>query len=198
MYLKLFEERRSKTPNILQSNSNSFLNGNYNQSSNGYSTSTNGQYQPQLRSKTPTTDRVLFQNSMPNGSSQFETSNDNTMTNNDYIYLTNSTANTMNATNTNGMANGTSKKPQSQHNKLDTLYSTVNKSTRTPVNVSHDECDNLFVEKKTENIENIAPNSTNIKVITNLAHNSLFSIRLPQSVTLLDFSLLCNVVSCPL
>ena len=155
-------ERRSKTPNILQSNSNSFLNGNHNvnqqqsmaNNSNGYSTSSNGQYQPQLRSKTPTTDRVLFQNTNQNGN-QFETLN-NTMTNNDYIYLNN--------TNGNAHSAGGSgvKRPQSQHNKLDTLYSTVNKSTRTPVNLS-EECD-LFAEKK-ENIENIAPTSTNIKVI---------------------------------
>jgi hypothetical protein len=103
----------------------------------------NNQYQPQLRSKTPTTDRQLFQHSLQN-TNQFDNSS-----NNDYIYL--------NSTNANQI-NGVNKKSQNQHNLLDTLYSTVNKSTRTPV--SNDECD--FVEKTTnqEAIDN------NIKVIS--------------------------------
>lgn len=145
------KERRSKTPNILQSNNqqtNTFLNNSKStmpvsttSTTNGYNTSQNGQYQPQLRSKTPTTDRLLFQHTLPS-TNQFDTPQSN-----DYIYL--------NSTNNVPLNNGTIKKTQNQHNRLDTLYSTVNKSTRTPV---IDECD--FIEKK-DNIENIAPVSQN-------------------------------------
>ena len=77
-------ERRSKTPNILQSTNNNI----YSSSSPGVTmpnpagtrssanlTSLNNHYQPQLRSKTPTTDRMLFQHSRPLSPT------------NDYIYL---------------------------------------------------------------------------------------------------------------
>ncbi len=112
------------------------VNGNIN-------TQYNSSYQPQLRSKTPTTDRQLFQHSLPNNN-QF----DGTY-NNDYIYLNSTNANQINAVN---------KKTQNQHNLLDTLYSTVNKSTRTPVNT--DECDFVENTANQETIEN------NIKVIS--------------------------------
>ena len=117
----------------------------------------NGQYQPQLRSKTPTTDRLLFQHTLPN-TNQFETPQNNNNNNNDYIYLNNTNNVPVNNNN-----NGTIKKAQNQHNRLDTLYSTVNKSTRTPV---IDECD--FIEKK-DNIENIAPISHNNLKVSYLA-----------------------------
>lgn len=74
-------ERRSKTPNILQSTSNAMptllVNGtssNGGRYPNGGGTMNGGGY-PQLRSKTPTTDRVLFPSNGTNGNSH------------DYLYL---------------------------------------------------------------------------------------------------------------
>ncbi|RNA37967.1 Membrane-associated guanylate WW and PDZ domain-containing 2 [Brachionus plicatilis] len=85
-------ERRSKTPNILQSSSsNANLQNNFKQS---------GANPPQLRSKTPTTDRVLFQHTLYDSAPQAA----HTQTN-DYIYL-----------------NG-----QSSNKSVNDLYSTVNR-----------------------------------------------------------------------
>jgi hypothetical protein len=72
----------------------------------------NGKYQPQLRSKTPTTDRLLFQHTLA--------SSNGVNTNNDYIFLNENQS-------------------QQQKNNFNELYSTVNANTKMkepPINES--------------------------------------------------------------
>lgn len=84
-------------------NGGSVMNGNSSNNNN------NNAYQPQLRSKTPTTDRVLFQNSLAN------------QNNNDYLYLNG----------TNGHQQNNNKQ---QQNNLNDLYSTVPNTRTNPTN----------------------------------------------------------------
>ncbi len=120
-------ERRSKTPNILYSSTSQSNIGNYQINSNKNSNLNNlNPCQVPLRSKTPTTDRMLF-----SSSSQF---------NNDCIYFANNNTNT-NAALNNQTAND--------------LYSTISKPIKVMKNhVETDQLDNPTVMNRYVTIQN--------------------------------------------
>ena len=75
---------------------------------NGATNNERTKYQPQLRSKTPTTDRLLFQHTLASSTSNNNTTNNNG-SNGDYIFLNEN---------------------QNQQKNFNELYSTVNKSAK--------------------------------------------------------------------
>ncbi|CAF0715662.1 unnamed protein product [Brachionus calyciflorus] len=121
-------ERRSKTPNILQSSSsNSNLLSNNNQSQSKLN---GGNNPPQLRSKTPTTDRVLFQHTL-----NTETPSSKTQMTNDYIYL-----------------NGQTNHQQSNKN-LNDLYSTINRKPYDQVDTNNTDLKHIPIYDSTTNLQ---------------------------------------------